>query len=109
MFRAAVVLLGGVILPLPLTLGCGGSDLVLPEDGAPAAIVIVRGDGQAGTAGRELPDPIVVRVVDGAERAVEGQRVAFMLVADDGELRPDTAVTDADGEAATRWVLGDGA
>ena len=43
---------------------CGGGDLVLPGDGAPAAITPVVGDGQTGTVGSPLADAIVVRVTD---------------------------------------------
>jgi hypothetical protein len=87
---------------------CGGGDLVLPQDQSPAEIVVVDGNEQAGAVGTELTDPLVVRVVDAEDRPVRGVGVAFELGdgADGGGLTPDTAFTNADGVASSRWVLG---
>lgn len=87
---------------------CGAGDLVLPEDQSPSAVVIVDGDGQAGTVGAELAEPLVVRVLDSLDRPVAGVQVAFELGsrADGGDTSPDTATTSADGKASARWVLG---
>ena len=87
---------------------CGGGDLVLPEDQSPAEIVVVDGNEQAGPVGTELADSLVVRVVDAQDRPVPQVRVAFELGAgaEGGVTRPDTALTDADGLAWSRWVLG---
>jgi hypothetical protein len=91
--------------------GCGGGDLVLPQDGRPAAIEPIRGDEQSGTAGTQLPQPIVAKVTDAAGRPVAGVPVAFDLGigAEGGETVPDTALTDADGEATVQWTLGEDA
>jgi hypothetical protein len=89
---------------------CGGGDLVLPEeDRSPAAAVGLRGDNQFAPPGAELPDSIVVKVTDAAGRPVSGVSVAFEPApgAEGGETTPDTARTDADGEAAAHWVLGE--
>lgn len=93
-----------------LSASCGGGDLVLPADTSPAAIERVGGNGQSGPPGSELPDPIVVKVTDDGERPVPGVRVAFELGAgaQGGSTTPDTALTDAGGEASATWVLGDG-
>jgi hypothetical protein len=87
---------------------CGGGDLVLPEDRVPAEIFVVEGNGQIGPVGAELAEPLRVRVQDVQARAVSGVRVAFKLGAraGGGNTSPDTAVTDADGLASSRWVLG---
>lgn len=87
---------------------CGGGDLVLPDDQSPAEIVVVEGNEQAGAVGTELADSLVVRVVDAQDRPVQGIRVAFELGAGagGGDMSPDTALTDADGLAWSRWVLG---
>ena len=90
-------------------LGCGGADLTLPEDvGAPASIMAVRGDDQEAPAGTPLPDSLVVKVVDSAGKPVPGQQVIFVLAeeAPGAEVTPDISVTDAEGTAAARWVLG---
>lgn len=84
-------------------LGCG-SDLVLPEDRTPAKIAILQGDGQSGTPGGALPESLVVRVTDVADRPVSGGRVVFTLL-DAGAVTPDSASTDGDGRAAASWTL----
>ena len=87
---------------------CGGGDLGLPEDQSPADITVVAGNGQVGAVGSELSSPLVVRVDDVQGRPVPGVRVAFDLGtgATGGRTAPDTAVTDAEGEATSLWVLG---
>jgi hypothetical protein len=88
---------------------CGGSDLVLPEDPpAPPASAEAFGSGQSALPGAELPDPIVVKVKDAQGDPVPAVRVAFALGpgAEGGEITPDTATTDAAGEASAQWVLG---
>ena len=94
---------------LLVALGCGGDDLTLPEDvGAPASIMALRGDDQEAPAGTPLPDSLVVKVVDSAGKPVPGQQVIFVLAdeAPGAEVTPDISVTDAEGTAAARWVLG---
>jgi hypothetical protein len=88
---------------------CGGGDLVLPDDGAPAAIAAVRGEAQNGTVGSPLADSIVVRVTDAAGRPVAGLPVEFALPpgGSGGEVIPDTARTGGDGRAGAEWVLGE--
>jgi hypothetical protein len=94
-------------LALVPVLGCGG-DLVLPtSSGQGVDLAILGGNGQTGTVGQELPQPLVVGVEsDGAP--IQGHRVAFVLAGDPaaGRLDPDTAVTGPDGRAVARWVLG---
>lgn len=88
-------------------LGCGG-DLTLPDSsGAGLDLSKVRGDGQTGPVGEALPEPLVVRVAAEDGRPVAGRRVVFALPeGESGRLDPDTAVTNASGEALARWVLG---
>jgi len=84
---------------------CGGGDLGLPND---LSITAVAGNGQTGPIGSELSSPLVVRVDDAQGRPAPDISVAFKLGAgaEGGDLAPDTAVTDSDGEATSRWVLG---
>jgi hypothetical protein len=96
--------LAGVSLAL---LGCGG-DLSLPSDsGAGLALSIVDGNGQTGTVGQQLPEPLIVKVESGGT-PVPGHQIAFVVSGDPaaGRLEPDTAVSGADGRAVTHWVLG---
>jgi hypothetical protein len=91
---------------------CGGSDLVLPEDPAarPAAAEAFHGSGQSAAPGAELPDSIVVKVTDAQGDPLPDVSVAFELGAgaEGGEITPDTARTNAAGEASAQWVLGQG-
>ena len=92
---------------LALALGCGG-DLALPtESGEGVALSILGGNGQTGTVGQELPEPLVVSVESGGA-PIEGHKVAFVVAGDPaaGRLEPDTAVSGPDGRAVARWVLG---
>ncbi len=95
---------------------CSGN-LVLPSDGppggdspgdnSPAALMPVSGNGQEGTVGRDLRDPLIVRVTDAGSQPLEGVAVEFQF---DGEV-PDAmitpqAFTDSNGEAAAEVRLG---
>jgi len=95
-------------LCVSVSAACGGEDLILPDVQTPAEIRAAVGDEQAGSVGTELSDPLVVLVVDDEENPVPGVQVAFTLGAgaEGGTLTPDTAVTDAAGEASSRWILG---
>jgi VCBS repeat-containing protein len=84
---------------------CGGSDLVLPNEGVAAKIDIVSGDGQTATVSATLPEPLVVRVLDSRDRPVSGQQVEFTAT-NGGVLTPPAPNTDADGRATAQWVLG---
>jgi hypothetical protein len=88
-------------------MGCGG-DLTLPGGSAQGlGLEVLRGNGQSGTVGQALPEPVVVRVATDAGAPMSGRKVAF---ADSSGAAagfdPDTAVTDSKGEALTHWVLG---
>ena len=94
-------------LSLAVTLGCG-SDLALPTtSGEGVDLSILEGNGQTGTVGQELPQPLVVVVESGGD-PVEGHKVAFVVAGAPaaGQLEPDTAVSGPDGRAVARWVLG---
>jgi hypothetical protein len=100
-FRAATSAL------LLVLAGCS-SDLTLPSDsGAGLNLSRVDGDGQRGTVGAALPAPLIVRVA-ASGAGVGGRRVVFSPVGEGAALRlePDTAVTNAEGEASSTWVLG---
>jgi hypothetical protein len=87
--------------------GCGG-DLALPtSSGQGVDLSILGGNGQTGTVGQELPEPLIVGVVSNGT-PIAGHQVAFVVAGDPsaGRLDPDTAVTGSDGRATARWVLG---
>lgn len=92
---------------LALLAACGGDKLVLPSDGAPAAIVIVEGNEQTGRVGAALASPLVVAVTDTRGRPVEGAAVTFTFNGGTGsDATPSTTTTDANGHASTELKLG---
>jgi hypothetical protein len=78
--------------------GCSEDDSVILEK--------IRGDGQVGETGRELAEPIVVRLRDDEGNGIEGKRVDFAVEAGGGTVSPSSAPTDANGQASVRWILG---
>jgi hypothetical protein len=89
-------------------LGCG-SDLLLPDPpggGENVVLSKVTGDSQVGTVGEQLPLPLTVQVMTARQLAAPGRQVAFEFTSSAGEVTPSTAVTNDNGEAVARWVLG---
>jgi hypothetical protein len=84
--------------------GCGSDDPVTPLP-TPGAIVIIQGDEQVDRVSQELPDPLVVRVLDVSDVPVAGVSVVWAAQGG-GSVSPETVATDADGIAAVRRVLG---
>jgi hypothetical protein len=92
-----------------LLAACGG-DLTLPDDGGgvtpgPDAITVQGGDGQDGTVGEMLAEPLTVRVTSDGQ-PIAGQGVVFEAAEGDGTFAPDTTVTNGSGIATARWTLG---
>jgi hypothetical protein len=83
---------------------CGGDDLVLPGDGEPAVITIVQGDSLSGRVGEVLAEPLIVEVLDGADRPVPAATVVIELSGAVAE--PDTISTDTEGRASAEITLG---
>jgi hypothetical protein len=79
---------------------------MLPSESRAAAVAVVQGNNQVAPGGQALADSLVVRVTDPQNRPVAQLRVAFVVMAGGGTAAPDTAVTDNDGHAASRWTLG---
>ena len=99
----------GWLALLAATTACGGgSDLLLPGSGEPAAVSLLQGNQQNGRVGEALPQPLVVSVTDASGRAVEGATVLFVLTnpAPGAAVAPDTTTTDAEGHATASVVLG---
>lgn len=86
--------------------GCGG-DLTLPDDSAPAALRAWSGDGQQGTVGSRLDDPLVVKLTDASSRPMFGVPVVFQFTNDVPDAKVDAeATTDSLGLAAAEVRLG---
>jgi hypothetical protein len=100
--RALLFLLAGVV-------GCG-SEVLLPDQPGSESVALskVDGDGQSGTVGEALPNPLVVQVLTDRQQPALGRQVVFEYSTDSaaGEVSPDTAVTNDAGMATARWTLG---
>lgn len=84
---------------------------VVPEIelGPPAMMAALSGMGQSATVGSGLSDALVVRVVDASNTPLPGVPVTFTVTSGGGTLFLSTTATNADGQAATRWSLGQSA
>ena len=72
----------------------------------PAKLDVVSGGDQRDTVGQELPQPLVVRVLDARGRPVRDAIVNFRVIAGGGSVFAGAALTNAEGEARERWTLG---
>jgi alpha-tubulin suppressor-like RCC1 family protein len=99
MIASALALLLGL-----LAAGCNGE--LVGGGQIPARLLVVSGDMQVAPVGTELPQPLVVRVVDENNRPVKNQLVNFVVTAGGGSVFAGSALTNAQGEARERWRLG---
>ena len=88
--------------------GCGEGVTLPDPTAAGVELSIAGGNGQSGTVGEELEQPLMVKAVDGDGAPIPDLPVAFTVVSGDpgGRLDPDTALTNSQGEASAVWVLG---
>jgi hypothetical protein len=98
-----------VLLLLFYATACGGGDLALPGPGGdPSRLSIVSGDGQQGTVGEIVAEPLVVELLDGSGRPVPGATVAFRFSDNppDALVDPAGPATDTLGHASATARLG---
>ena len=93
-----------VTVAAPALFSCGGGDLVLPSEGEPAVVTIVQGDSLSGRVGEVLAEPLIIEVIDGADRPVAGATVVVEI--EDAAVTPDTITTEGDGRASAEITLG---
>lgn len=63
-------------------------------------------NGQTGTAGQVLANPIVVHVTDQNSNALAGVSVAWAVVGAGGSVSSASSLTNAAGDASVNWTLG---
>jgi hypothetical protein len=84
-------------------LSCGGDD---PGDvPTPSTIEMIEGNDQVGRVSQELPDPLVVRVLDQSGDPFASVSVTWAAQGG-GSVSPETVLTDSDGHASARRFLG---
>lgn len=95
-------------LAVSAALGACGSGVTFPPDGSPSQLEAVSGDGQEGTVGTLLPDPLVVRVTDGALNPVSGISLMFQFRDDvpAARVEPPMVATNDSGLASVQVRLG---
>ena len=94
------------LLPVVLLVAaaaCGPDYSVVPSP--TASIVVTAGNGQTGTAGAALANPVVVLVTDSTGAPASGISVTWTPGAGSGSVSA-TATTDAAGHASATWTLG---
>jgi hypothetical protein len=92
-----------------LVLGCAKKDAVTgatATSNAAAGLVIVQGNNQTVQAGKELPTPVVLRVVNLSGGGLAGAQVNLAIAEGGGTIEPASAVSDAKGEIKAKWTLG---
>jgi hypothetical protein len=88
--------------------GLDGSPLTFIHTAVPATpsrLVKISGDGQSAPAGFQLPDSLVVQLVDQNGNAVGGRAVTWVVSTGEGSVDPINSVTTPQGFAVTRWTM----
>jgi|SRR5689334_11396872 len=97
---AAAALIVGLV-------GCG-DNLTLPGPTQTGlSLDVLGGNGQIGTVGQQLAEPVVVVVTNTAGVPLPGREVVFATTESGaGAFEPSTAMTDGQGKALSHWTLG---
>jgi hypothetical protein len=96
----------GVAAAALVAAGCG-SDLTLPSSTVDGVQLTLQGDRQTGSVGEALPNPVVALVKTDTGDPLINRRVAFITSGAAGDrFDQDTVITDSQGRATNRWVLG---
>jgi adhesin/invasin len=82
---------------------CGKTPTV---EAAPGSLSLVQGDQQSVQGGQELPNPIVIRLLDVDGKPLAKFPVGFSIARGGGAVSPASVVTDENGEVKTKWTLG---
>ena len=70
------------------------------------SFLVVSGDGQSGTVGSTLPQPLVIKASDAKGRAIRNLTVEFRVTSGGGSANPVTVATNNQGLAQASWTLG---
>jgi len=102
--------LAGRLAPVLATLAvaaCGGDHLTLPNQGVPAKVEKIAGDGQEAPAGTAVAPTPSVKVTDATGSPVSNVAVTFQVSGGGGSVTPASATTNATGVATVAtWTLG---
>ena len=76
--------------------------------GNAARVRVVSGNGQQAPPGTQLPEPLVVQVLDADNNPIPNLAVAWVIGEGGGSVSPETSTTDGQGMASSQWTLGPG-
>ncbi len=82
------------------------SDSPTSNSSGTLSLQVVQGDLQSGPPGSQLPNPLVVKVVDDKDKPVGGQLVNFRVTSGGGSVFAGASLTSKDGIAQELWRLG---
>lgn len=99
-FRIRTNLLAGAAL-VALAAGCKPV-----EPPVPTGIAVVQGNFQMAQAGTDLPNDVVIRVLDVEGAPVPDFPVGFVVMLGGGQVSPSSSPTDENGEVKVKWTLG---
>lgn len=74
--------------------------------GNAARVRVVSGNGQQAPPGTQLPEPLVVQVLDADNNPIPNLAVAWIIGEGGGSVSPETSPTDGEGRASSQWTLG---
>jgi PKD repeat protein len=74
--------------------------------GSASRVEIVSGNGQSAQTGSQVPEELVVRVLDASNNPIPGRAVEWVIGEGGGTATPGRSNTDNQGHARTRWTLG---
>src|SRR5882724_190330 len=74
--------------------------------GSSLSFSVVSGDGQQGTVGTTLAQPLVIQATDTRGKPARNLPVAFLVTSGGGSTAPASATTNNQGVAQTTWTLG---
>lgn len=97
----AMVALGGMV-----AVGCSDNNNNLVALVATFISVNAGSNGQTGTAGQQLANPISVHVTDQNSNALAGVSVAWAVVGAGGSVNTASSLTNSNGDATVLWTLG---
>jgi hypothetical protein len=89
--------------------GLAGSPIEFTHTAVPgtaASLVLISGNGQTGSPGEQLSQPLVVRIVDESGNGIPSQAVTWIVATGGGAVDPSTSFADGEGFASTQWTLG---
>lgn len=95
----------GTLIALAAISSCGKEAAVVQ---VPGSLALVQGNLQSVQGGLELPNPIVVRLLDTDGAPMAKVAVGYSVINGGGAVNPGSALTDENGEAKTKWILGAG-